>query len=118
LVNGSALRQRALRVSGGTTFLISGIAATNPALVGETYIDGNGNRYLPMCRQPIVIYAADRTGSWTSSAPIPSYGRGPQSGEPSQFRERVTGLMSVPSALHDAAERRLLERRLAELGAA
>jgi hypothetical protein len=43
-----------------TAFLISGIAATDPALVGEPYIDGSGNRYLPMCRQPIIIYAADR----------------------------------------------------------
>jgi hypothetical protein len=45
-----------------TAFLISGIAATDPGLVGEPYIDGTGNRYLPMCRQPIVIYAADRPG--------------------------------------------------------
>jgi hypothetical protein len=44
-----------------TAFLISGIAATDPALVGEPYIDGTGNRYLPMCRQPIVC-AADRPG--------------------------------------------------------
>ena len=45
-----------------TAFLISGIAATDPALVGEPYIDGSGNRYLPMCRQPIMVYAADRAG--------------------------------------------------------
>jgi hypothetical protein len=45
-----------------TAFLISGIAATAPALVGEPYIDGSGNRYLPMCRQPIMIYAADGPG--------------------------------------------------------
>jgi len=45
-----------------TAFLISGISATDPALVGESYIDGSGNRYLPMCRQPIMIYAADRAG--------------------------------------------------------
>ncbi len=45
-----------------TAFLISGIAATDPALVGESYIDGSGNRYLPMCRQPIMVYAADRAG--------------------------------------------------------
>src|SRR5206468_4003367 len=45
-----------------TAFLISGIAATDPALVGEPYIDGTGNRYLPMCRQPIMVYAADRAG--------------------------------------------------------
>ena len=45
-----------------TAFLISGIAATEPALVGEPYVDGTGNRYLPMCRQPILVYAADGAG--------------------------------------------------------
>jgi hypothetical protein len=45
-----------------TAFLINGIAATDPALVGEPYIDGSGNRYLPMCRQPIMVYAADGAG--------------------------------------------------------
>ena len=45
-----------------TAFLISGIAGTDPELVGEPYIDGSGNRYLPMCRQPIMVYAADRPG--------------------------------------------------------
>jgi hypothetical protein len=45
-----------------TAFLISGIAGTDPGLVGEPYIDGSGNRYLPMCRQPIMVYAADGPG--------------------------------------------------------
>ena len=45
-----------------TAFLISGVAATDPTLVGEPYIDGSGNRYLPMCRQPIMVYAADGPG--------------------------------------------------------
>lgn len=45
-----------------SAFLISGVAATEPALVGEPYVDGSGNRYLPMCRQPIMVYAADRAG--------------------------------------------------------
>ena len=45
-----------------TAFLISGIAATDPALVGEPYIDASGNRYLPMCRQPIMVYVADPSG--------------------------------------------------------
>jgi hypothetical protein len=43
-------------------FLVSGIAATVPDLVGEPYVDGSGNRYLPMLRQPIVVYAADSAG--------------------------------------------------------
>jgi len=45
-----------------TAFLLSGIAGSNPSLVGEAYIDGSGNRYLPMLRQPILIYAADAAG--------------------------------------------------------
>ena len=43
-------------------FLISGIAGSNPQLVGEAYVDGSGNRYLPMLRQPILVYAADSAG--------------------------------------------------------
>jgi hypothetical protein len=43
-------------------FLVSGIAGSAPRLVGEAYVDGSGNRYLPMLRQPILIYAADSSG--------------------------------------------------------
>ena len=43
-------------------FLVSGIAGSVPGLVGEAYVDGSGNRYLPMLRQPILIYAADAAG--------------------------------------------------------
>ncbi len=43
-------------------FLVSGFAAAAPDLVGENYVDGSGNRYLPMFRQPIVVYAADSAG--------------------------------------------------------
>jgi hypothetical protein len=45
-----------------TAFLIGGIAGTDPDLVGEPYVDGSGNQYLPMCRQPIMVYAADGPG--------------------------------------------------------
>jgi hypothetical protein len=40
-------------------FLVSGIAGTNPSLVGEPYVDGSGERYLPMFRQPVLVFAAD-----------------------------------------------------------
>jgi hypothetical protein len=43
-------------------FLVSGIAGSTPELVGEAYVDGSGNHYLPMLRQPILIYAADGAG--------------------------------------------------------
>jgi hypothetical protein len=45
-----------------TAFLMSGLAAGDPELVGEPYVDASGNRYLPMCRQPILVYAADAAG--------------------------------------------------------
>ena len=45
-----------------TAFLASGLAAADPRLVGEPYADGSGNRYLPMFRQPVMVFAADRPG--------------------------------------------------------
>lgn len=39
-------------------FLVSGIAATVEGLVGEPYEDGSGRRYLPMFRQPVLIFGA------------------------------------------------------------
>ena len=45
-----------------TAFLMSGIAGGTPGLVGEPYVDGSGNTYLPMLRQPILVYAADAAG--------------------------------------------------------
>ena len=42
-----------------TGFLVSGIAATVPGIVGEPYRDGSGNEYLPMLVQPLLVYEAD-----------------------------------------------------------
>ena len=47
-----------------TAFLVSGIATAEPGLVGEDYVDASGNRYLPMLRQPVLVYAADGPGLW------------------------------------------------------
>jgi hypothetical protein len=41
-----------------TAFLMSGIAA-NPELLGEPYEDADGQRYLPLLRQPVVVLSAD-----------------------------------------------------------
>lgn len=43
-------------------FLVSGIAATVEGVVGEAYEDGSGRRYLPMFRQPVLVFAADDAG--------------------------------------------------------
>lgn len=45
-----------------TAFLASGIAATLPEVVGEPYVDGSGQEYLPMFRQPVMVFAADANG--------------------------------------------------------
>ena len=42
-----------------TAFLVSGIAATEPGVVGEPYRDASGTEYLPMFVQPVLVYEAD-----------------------------------------------------------
>ena len=40
-------------------FLMSGIAATGDGVVGPPYVDGSGREYLPMLRQPVLVYESD-----------------------------------------------------------
>jgi hypothetical protein len=40
-----------------TAFTVSGIAGTDPDAIGEPYVDGSGNAYLPMFRQPVLVFA-------------------------------------------------------------
>jgi len=42
-----------------TAFLASGVAAGLDGLTGKPYEDGSGNRYLPMFRQPVLVYAGE-----------------------------------------------------------
>lgn len=44
-----------------TAFTVGGIVGAVEGLTGEPYEDASGNRYLPMIRQPVMIYAADET---------------------------------------------------------
>lgn len=41
-----------------TAFLMTGIATSAPDLTGEPYRDRDGNEYLPMLRQPVLILSA------------------------------------------------------------
>ncbi|GCF95097.1 hypothetical protein NRIC_29880 [Enterococcus florum] len=41
-----------------TAFLMSGIAGTQD-IIGEVYRDKDGNEYLPMSKQPIMIYSSN-----------------------------------------------------------
>jgi hypothetical protein len=42
-----------------TAFLASAVPGAHPEVTGERYEDGSGNFYLPMFRQPVLIYTAD-----------------------------------------------------------
>jgi len=42
-----------------TAFLVSGVAGTDPDTIGEPYEDASGARYLPMFRQPVLIFAGN-----------------------------------------------------------
>lgn len=59
-----------------TAFLVAGIAAANPEVIGEPYKDGSGNTYLPILGQPVFVYAASsehmqRTRSRALSRGVP-----------------------------------------------
>ncbi|WP_433356615.1 DUF2000 family protein [Microtetraspora malaysiensis] len=41
-----------------TAFLASGVAADEEGMVGLPYEDGEGNHYLPLLRQPVLVFAA------------------------------------------------------------
>jgi hypothetical protein len=40
-------------------FTISGVTVSEPGLTGEPYLDGSGTAYLPMLRQPVLVFQAD-----------------------------------------------------------
>ncbi|MCP2328458.1 hypothetical protein HDA40_006965 [Hamadaea flava] len=42
-----------------TAFLVSGVAAQEPELIGKPYADADGTAYLPMFRQPVMVFAGD-----------------------------------------------------------
>lgn len=43
-----------------TAFLVSGLAGTKPELVGAPYADADGTPYLPMFRQPLLVFAGSK----------------------------------------------------------
>lgn len=56
-----------------TAFLVSGVAA-NPELLGEPYEDADGQRYLPLLRQPVVVLTADAATLSRAHAKVVSRG--------------------------------------------
>jgi hypothetical protein len=43
-----------------SAFLVSAIAAANPDTIGEPYTDADGTDYLPMFRQPVLVFAGSK----------------------------------------------------------
>ena len=43
-----------------TAFLVSGLGQRVPEVIGEPYADADGTEYLPMFRQPVLIYQGSK----------------------------------------------------------
>jgi hypothetical protein len=43
-----------------TAFLVSGISRPAPEVIGEPYADADGNQYLPMFRQPVLVFEGSK----------------------------------------------------------
>lgn len=43
-----------------TAFLVSGLATEQPELLGLPYEDADGTRYLPMFRQPVLVFEGSK----------------------------------------------------------
>lgn len=55
-------------------FLVSGVAAAVPELIGEPYADADGTKYLAMFRQPVLVFEAP--GAVLTAAHARAVGRG------------------------------------------
>ena len=53
-----------------TAFLVSGIAATYPETIGEPYEDADGTPYLPMFRQPVLVFEGSKEFMGTAHARV------------------------------------------------
>lgn len=43
-----------------TSFLVSGLGQRNPEVIGEPYADADGTDYLPMFRQPVLVFEGSK----------------------------------------------------------
>ncbi len=43
-----------------TAFLVSGLGTAVPEVIGEPYRDGDGAEYLPMFRQPVLVFQGSK----------------------------------------------------------
>lgn len=89
-----------------TAFLVSGLGTTVPEVVGEPYEDADGVGYLPMFRQPVVIFEATKEALRTAHARALSRGI-PRAVFPSDLfatgndRDNRAAVRAVPTAQLD-----------------
>jgi hypothetical protein len=57
-----------------TSFLVSGLGQRDPEVIGEPYEDADGTEYLPMFRQPVMVFEGSREALTTSHARAVSRG--------------------------------------------
>ncbi|MGW2264946.1 DUF2000 family protein [Streptomyces koyangensis] len=43
-----------------TAFLVSGLGTQHPEVIGEPYADADGTAYLPMLRQPVLVFEGSK----------------------------------------------------------
>jgi hypothetical protein len=43
-----------------TSFLVSGLGQRDPEVIGEPYADADGTEYLPMFRQPVLVFEGSK----------------------------------------------------------
>ena len=53
-----------------TAFLVSGLGTQTPEVVGEPYEDADGAVYLPMFRQPVMVFEATKETLTTAHARV------------------------------------------------
>ena len=57
-----------------TAFLVSGLSQRAPEVIGEPYADADATEYLPMFRQPVLVYAGGKETLATSHSRAVSRG--------------------------------------------
>jgi hypothetical protein len=81
-----------------TAFLISGvIGGAGEVLVGEPYQDADGRRYLPMLRQPVLVFEA--SAEELRTAHKRALARGLRVATRSSSGQEVTTTIALPSDL-------------------
>ena len=82
-----------------TAFLVSGIGQRSPEVIGEPYADADGTEYLPMFRQPVLVFEGGKETLAQASRAGASAGVSPCRSSPrTSSRPATTGTTGPPCA--------------------